>query len=298
MVHVSRLLATMILVFVASEAARAEAADVAPLRELFALHGPLSEFDLPALTEADFTALAGGDPVIRVSAVTSAADRDETESMGVYGVKVVDAPRLLVWLALLGGVSDGSVDKRYTSATLARMTAGAYARYQHIDLPWPFRDRHWVIHASKNPGLAERSSDRIWEHSWTLHERGAEMMWAAHDAGDIVRLSRKKLDKSVYLPANRGAWTVLELDDDRTLIGAYFNADLGGSFPAGLVRSFTKRQLKSGLRSIAAMSAQVHLFYDAEPAIHDGHGQPISAQQAAETARLWLDSSRLASVAD
>ena len=178
MVYVSRLLATMLLAFAAGEAARAEAAVVASLRELIALHGPLGEFDLPALTDADFTVLASGDPVIRVSAVTRDADRDEAESMGVYGVKVVDAPRLLVWLALLGGASDGSVDKRYTSATLARMTAGAYARYQHIDLPWPFRDRHWVIHASKNPNLAERSGDRIWEHSWTLHERGPEMMRA------------------------------------------------------------------------------------------------------------------------
>lgn len=48
MVHVPRLLATIVLVFVAGEAAWA----VTSLRELFALHGPLSEFDLPELTEA------------------------------------------------------------------------------------------------------------------------------------------------------------------------------------------------------------------------------------------------------
>ena len=53
MVHVSRLLVTMILVFVASEAVRAEAAAVTSLRELFALYDPLSEFDLPEPTEAD-----------------------------------------------------------------------------------------------------------------------------------------------------------------------------------------------------------------------------------------------------
>lgn len=52
MVHVSRLLVAMILVFVAGEAARAEVAVITSLRELFVLHGPLSEFGLPELTEA------------------------------------------------------------------------------------------------------------------------------------------------------------------------------------------------------------------------------------------------------
>ena len=127
-----------------------------------------------------------------------------------------------------------------------------------------------------------------------MHERGPDMMWTAHDDGLIPRLSSKRLQKSIYLPANRGAWILLDLGPERTLVAAYFEADLGGTFPAGLVRSFTKRQFKSGLKKIAGMAAAVHEVYDGEPAIYDGFAQPISPQRVLELADSWLSARQLA----
>lgn len=215
--------------------------------------------------------------------------------MGLYALKVIEAPRLLLWLSVMGGNDER--DYRLTRATLGRDAPGSYVRYQHVDLPWPVRDRHWVIDCSKNTALAEASGGVVWEHLWDLHAEGPALLTAAMDAGHIPKLSHEALRDSVYLPANRGAWTLIDAGPQRTLVIAYVDADLGGSFPDLLVRTFTKRRLKAGLKVLEDMATRVHLNYSAAPPIHDGHGREISRESALQAARRWREVTQVASAA-
>ncbi len=231
---------------------------------------------LPPLSPDELDLLRSGEPVIKVPEATEEDAGDDISEFGLFGLKIVDAPRLLVWSTVMGAASDPPA--RLTRAYFSRLPQGAYVRYQHVNLPWPIKDRHWVILCEKNLELADSSNGRIWQHRWTLHNDGPQLLLDAHADGLITGLSRQDLDNSVYIPANRGAWTLADLGGDKTLVIGYFDAALGGLLPKMLVRSFTRRQMRAGMILIQDLTNEVHLEYDGEPQIHDGYGQAIMPQ--------------------
>jgi hypothetical protein len=239
---------------------------------------------IPALDPEDVRRLLTGEPVVDISLTAPGDDAEGgARRMGVVGVTVVEAPRLLVWLTAMGAASEPDV--RLTRAMLSTNTDGSYIRYQHVNLPWPIRDRHWVIYCEKNIGVAENSGGEFWEHRWSLIDDGESLLPQVHEDGLIPVLSTRQLDRSIYLPANRGAWVLSELAPDRTLVIAWFDGDFGGLFPDSLVRRFTRTHLREGLRLVAELSASVHTEYDmASRLIYDGFGQPITEQDARDAA--------------
>lgn len=284
-----RWIAAFIAMTALAGAAGAEAPAVAELLDLYRAHGALP---LPRLEGDEITEIESGQAIVRVTGTPDPQPGDEVSAMALTAFQLVDAPRLLLWLSVMGGNDER--DYRLTPAMLSRGPAGSYVRYQHVDLPWPVRDRHWVIACEKTIDLAETTGDRIWEHSWQLHPDGPRLAYDAHAAGQIPKLDRDDLDDAIYLPSNRGAWTMIEAGEDRTLIVARLDADLGGHFPDALVRAFTKRQLKAGLRTLAEMATQVDRNYDETPVIHTGGGEPISAQEAIRVAMRWREERQVA----
>ena len=249
-----------------------------------------SAANLPELSESQLARLGGGETVVVLA--NDVRNDDDVDSLGIVGLRVVDAPRLLVWLSLFDGRHEPH--SRYSRATLRRGTDGSWVRYQHVNLPWPFRDRHWVIDASKNRRLAAESDGAIWEHRWRLHDDGPSLALLAYDEGLVEGLERRRLERSIYLPANRGAWTLLEIDAGVTLVVAHVNVDLGGLLPAGLVRRYSRSQLAAGLDALAETSAVAHTHYDADPVLYDGHGKPVSVTDVRRTVDRWKASLRLA----
>jgi hypothetical protein len=231
---------------------------------------------LPALSTDELELLLAGEPVIKVPEESEADASDEISEFGIFGLKIMEAPRLLVWSTVMGAASDPPA--RLTRAYLSRLPKGSYIRYQHVNLPWPVRDRHWAVLCEKNLDLADSSNGLIWQHRWTLHQDGPQLLLDAHAQGRIEGLSLKDLEKSVYIPANRGAWTLADLGGGRTLVIGYFDAALGGLLPKVLVRTFTRRQMRAGMHLIQDLTNRVHLDYDVEARIHDGYGQPITRQ--------------------
>ena len=210
---------------------------------LLELYSKLGDFHLPDLSPAEATALVAGESFVTVFDDPGSGRANDAGAMRVAGMQVVDAPRLLVWVSVLGESDELSGKVKRT--VLANQPAGAYVTYQHLDLPWPFKDRQWVILSEKNLALADDTSGRIWEHRWSLVPRSEDVLETAYAEGRISGVTRQNLDDSVYLAANRGAWILFDLGSQRTLVAAYLDVDLGGRFPGALVRSFTKRQLKS-----------------------------------------------------
>jgi hypothetical protein len=204
--------------------------------------------------------------------------------MGVVGWQVVKAPRLLVWLSLLGGREASSARRQHV--VLARRPAGAYVSYHHIDLPWPFKDRHWLLLCEKNLSLANDSHDDIWEHRWSLLPLDDSQLEAAYDTRGVPGLTRKAFDDSVYLIANQGAWIVFDLGAEGTLVAASMDIDLGGRFPDALAQSFAKHQMREFFESLNPLSGA---DYAANPVIDDGRGVPITEEAALRAARDWAD---------
>lgn len=282
-----RFITASILVSLHASAAAAGGATNSDVSEqipgLIAQFSRLSGIFVPELQPADIETLLAGQSIVTASGESGPDDGGET--MGLLGLQLVDAPRLLVWLTMLGG--GGRSDGRLTSVRLSSMTAGSYTRYQHVNLPWPIRDRHWVIYCDKNLELAQASGGAIWEHRWSLHESGEQLLRTAFEDSRIPGLDIRTLDNSIYLPANRGTWAVFDLGENKTLILAYYDSDLGGRLPAALVRSFTKRQLRKYLEASGSLAGHILDHYDGTSPIHDGFGLPISREDAIAVARTW-----------
>ena len=242
------------------------------------------------MSPAEANALLAGESFVTVFDDAGSGRTNDADAMRVAGMQVVDAPRLLVWVSVLGERDELSSKVKRT--VLANKPAGAYVTYQHMDLPWPFKDRQWVILSEKNLALADETADRIWEHRWSLVSHGEDVLKIAHAEGRISGVTRQQLDDSVYLAANRGAWILFDLGHGRTLVATYLDVDLGGRLPGALVRSFTKRQLKSELQALKALS-NADSTYNEQPMVHDGHGLPISRRTVLQASGPWPTQSRL-----
>lgn len=287
-----RLLGALLSLFLGMLPAAAQLGDETAIPSLLDFYQLHSDSGLPGLSSTETRDLLAGKPIVKVSGLKAHEEDDELVSVGVYGLKIVEAPRLLIWLAVMGGNDER--DERLTTAMLSRSADGSYVRYQHIDLPWPVNDRHWVIHCEKNPQIALKSHGVIWEHRWNLAERGPAQLAEALHAERVQGLTASDLETAVYLPENQGAWTMIELDPRRTLVIAYLNADLGGRFPGPVVRRFTRSNLKAGLSSLQELGSRVHLNYSAERPIHNGFGELIGKQEALDAAAEWQQELRLA----
>lgn len=254
---------------------------------LLALYSEQGDLRLPNLSPAELDALAAGTALVTLyhEEKTSAGD---VHAMRVVGWQVVKAPRLLVWLSLFGGNEDSSA--RLQHVVLTRRPAGAYVSYHHVDLPWPFSDRHWLILCEQNSSLANASHDEIWEHRWSLLPPDGSLLEATYESGRVVGLTRKAFDNSVYLTANRGAWIVFDLGEAGTLVAASMDVDFGGHFPDALVQSYAKQQMKA---FFAALHALPGAHYAAKPVIDDGRGVPITREAALRAARHWGEKSPL-----
>lgn len=253
-------------------------------------------FSLPRLTSDEIDELLAGQPIVKDSMDERTLEGNDIDEMGIAAMQVLDAPRLLVWLAAMGVASEPDI--RLTRAFLEHREAGAYVRYQHVNLPWPIRDRHWIILCEKNAGLASASGGAIWEHKWSLLNGGESLWRTAREDGRIQGLTVEDMEKSIYLAENRGAWIMLEVDPERTLVVAFFDGDLGGRMPKSVVRRFSHVQLKKGLQLIEELSAEIHQFYDERQPIHDGFGQPIGRSAVLELALARGALSRMTATVD
>ncbi len=237
------------------------------------------------MAAVDLRDLNAGRAVISVLNSPTGSPVEDADNFGVLAMKIVEAPRLLVWLALVPDSQE--LDGKFTRAVLAQGLDGSKVRYQHINLPWPIKDRHWVIQVENNVDIAEASDGRIWERQWRLHSRGRQLIDSAFTDGTIVGVTQRSLDRSVYLPTNRGSWTLFDLGQNRTLVAAFVDVRLGGLIPDRLVRGYTKRELAEGFASLDGLIDRAHTNLDRPSRIHDGWGRPISKNEAVVTRRDW-----------
>lgn len=259
-------------------AARASGpAVVAPL-SVSALAAAMAEYDrsaqlpLPRLTDAQRTALIRGE-VVRV---LDQPGGDPDEPRRATGLRVIPVPRDVAWVACQ--------DPHYVQSNEVTEVRVEFAPpdrsrwYGLLDLPRPFADRHWLVDVTNNHGLAERTGNRAWEHPWRLRVGGEAELSGLVAAGRLAKIPPEAVAEAVWTPVNHGAWLVIALDPEHTLLGYHATSVVGGAIPEGLITRFVHATLGGMLEAVAERALhKVRAHYVAgHKAVIGGDGRPVA----------------------
>ncbi len=202
------------------------------------------------------------------------------EVQRVSAYVVVPAERTRVWVATLG--SGERHASRLTEISISSDGEGGALWYQHLNLPWPFADRHWVIRTEKNLALAEETDDLVWEHRWALATNSTDHARELLQSVGTNAISSSDFDRSLYLTINKGGWVMMPLAADHTLVCVYATAELGGRMPDGIVARMTRKQLEKSLGDLGRRAGQAEVAFANSGVLHTGSGEIIQSLTAAQ----------------
>ncbi len=209
------------------------------LAQAWALHQPAlqSEGIRPVtLGTEDFVLLARGE-VVRRRLPATGADR----AMGAIWAPM---SRDAVWVAILDD-SDFTLVDTMTEIRLPDTAAGHKRLYQHIDLPWPVADRHWVLQIRNNMPLAASTQDAVWERVWDLTQRS-----------DVP----EGRPTAIWSPINDGGWILVSARGG-TLLVYHARTRIGGNIPEEAVIRWAMVTLESMLRKTVERAEGIHTHY-------------------------------------
>jgi len=242
-----------------------------------ALAAAIAEYDrgaqlpLPRLTDAQRTSLIRGE-VVRV---LDQPGGDPNEPRRATGLRVIPAPRDVVWVACQDPhyVQSGEV----TEVRVEFAPPDRSRWYGLLDLPRPFADRHWLVDVTNNHSLAASSSNRAWEHPWRLRAGGEAELGPLVAAGRLAKIPPEQVAEAVWTPVNHGAWLVIALDPEHTLLGYHATSVVGGAIPEGLITRFVHATLGGMLEAVAERAVhKVRAHYVAgHKAVIGGDGRPV-----------------------
>jgi len=168
---------------------------------------------------------------------------------------LVQAPPAAVWVAILDDAHNG-LSERITEHQLQGSLPGKKRLYQHLALPYPVSDRHWVLNILTDIPLYKTSAGKIWRRAWDLDPLG-ESVFASLEPKD------KALIKSgVWTPKNRGEWLILPVGKDSLVIyrGLF---DIGGRVPPSLSQAMGSQSALDLFNQLQRLSDGVPNHYDA-----------------------------------
>lgn len=240
---------------------------------------------LPVPSHEELSTLGrGGIVKIREQKTMLDSLENEQERIRIVGYRVYEQPRLLVWLGALD--FDTQHSKRLTEHLVEAEPGGSSRWYQYVRLPWPVKNRHWVVRSFKDTELSRATDGFIWQHSWALDDNGQETAARLLANQEVDGVTSKQGSKAVYVPVNRGGWTMFELDERRVLVAAHVTSVLGGWVPDTLVARVVSSQLQSMLTNLEDEAAGIHQRYDGQSVVLTGDGQPITVSMAKEACAL------------
>lgn len=264
------------------------AADVstpAALTEFVERYNEHEDIDLPQPSQRQLDQIVQGSVVkYRLRYSIEQENGKQRQRIRIVGYRLVEQPRMLVWLAALDvGTRHSS---RLTEHRVAGDEIGGSAWYQFLHLPWPVKDRHWVIRSHKNTSLAAATQGAVWEHAWSLEDNGPDLALQLLKDRAVSGLKPRDGRGAIYMPVNKGGWTMISVNAKQTFVVAHVTSNLGGWIPDGLVASFVSNQLESMLNGLEPRSLTIDEQYDVSYPVFTGDGQLITREMASAAAAM------------
>ncbi len=251
----------------------------APLvTDALAAYNTVTRFPLPELDDEKMEKLLGGD-VVRErwkQPLVDPTTGEEKERNRVVAFYLVEKPRVLVWMAALDPHFAGN--DRITEFRVKVGDEGNNVLYQFANLPWPIRNRHWIVSVRKNRDVFHATNGQAWEHWWTLMGHGQGIAEDMANNGELAEsdLTPGDVKDAMYLAANDGAWTTFELGPELTLLTYQVTIDLAGRIPDRLTTRFAMAALEDLCRNVAMFADEVAEHYDDQHVpTFSGDGFPI-----------------------
>ncbi|MEO0575321.1 MAG: hypothetical protein AAF004_07650 [Pseudomonadota bacterium] len=259
------------LVCVCASAVAAPPAD--EIQQLLDIYQRETGVPVATLSDDSMGKMIAGKTVYRKVTMTQSDNSRDSTTIRVLGYRVIAKPRESLWLSALA--FDAGFSRRLTEHFVSIESEGGAQWYQHVNMPWPLRDRHWLIATSKNTSLTRLTEGKMWEHRWALQENadaGIREMFAKDTVGE---LPAEMADKAILLPKNNGAWVMATMGDGTTLVVVHATMDMGGIIPDSLVARQTRKQLLQMLSKIEADSDTAFDRYTSDYLIYRGDGSLI-----------------------
>lgn len=181
----------------------------------------------------------------------------KSRGVGADGVQRVDSAAWMpldawrIWLAIHDD-QHNDLNAGLDEEVVSLGDKGTKVLYQSVDLPIPFVDRFWVIQIANNPEIYEASGNRVLERTWTLHPEGRDVLSPA---------LRDESKDMVWTPVNNGAWLVIPIGDQSSLVLYRVESDVGGIVPDVFVGRFTASRVDDLMRRMQETAKTMATHY-------------------------------------
>lgn len=230
----------------------AQAATSAQLKSALDTFNQEAHFPLPTLEGGQLADLSEG-RLIKFRQYTS----PEAPQRAV-GMQVVPMSRDRLWAA----ARDESTE--YEGIVFWRVPDAPASRerwYEHIDVPRPFSDRHFVIDVWDNHALAKNTEGLAWEHPWEIASAGLDKAEQAVSSGAVKGVTPGMFHRSVEVEINNGAWVALSLGPEETLFVFHAQSVVGGAIPDRLLTDFAMMKMGKVFRDVIARATVVDTWF-------------------------------------
>ena len=214
-----------------------------------------SPFGVPAFSEEHLSRIQAGETVWRES------KKPTGETLLTIG-GLIEASPAAVWIAILDDDHNGLSD-RITERELHPRQPGYKSLYQHLSLPYPLTDRHWIIEIQTDTQLYASSKQKIWRRGWDLDPRGEKAL------SQLAPDDMSHIQTGVWTPANEGEWLVLPLAS-KCLVIYRGRFDVGGRIPESIAQAV-------GSQGALDLFEQLQDLANEMPAHYRGSHPPILA---------------------
>jgi hypothetical protein len=221
----------------AVDAAVSVATGLAPLRMVE---------DRPAIPDSAWAEAAAGGVAVGVETVPG------FEARKTWGVTVISRPISEVWAA----INEERLIPDYTNIAYAELVRGSScAAGRHVLQVLPMGvpgidDRWWVTVRTPNARLQASTGGNA-----------RELVWRSAPDGSDVRSERGRalIADATMLKFTKGAWLLVAVDAQRTLVELYSWVDPGGSLSPSLASAFAGKTVRSTFSQIERMAQDSRL---------------------------------------
>ncbi len=182
----------------------------------------------------------------------------------VIGLTWTDVPRDQLWVAIQDDDNWDGVVEGLSEETLPDSVVGHKWLFQHVDLPWPFANRQWLIEITNNTTLVEKSGGAVWERTWVPSDR--------RDAKTIE-------PDAVWVEVNDGGWFLVQVGGG-TLLSYHARTVVGGNIPDRVATRYAYSTLDNMLLQIVERAEAAAEHYSGDhKLLYRPDGSPISVFQ-------------------